>query len=227
MRLVRWEWETFRIFCRSRLKACRKERETKEPTSAAGWECSRTANLVESGCGVIARKSWWRKKKGGRGVGEKFMGGGLWVWVFRIRGTQGNGVIYTEQSTASSCSGIVASSSTVASSTVASSSKHQAARAAASFGLLATACHSLIAHQPRRRYRQFSEDMRVHAAGMDNKSWHTFFARAKNWGLATALWIKSSKISYIKPIGNFILSIKIIFILSLTSFVEFYFKEAA
>ena len=48
----------------------------KEATSAAGWECSRTANLVESGCGVIARKSWWRKRKGGRAVGEKFMGVG-------------------------------------------------------------------------------------------------------------------------------------------------------
>jgi len=71
--------ETFRIFCRSRLKACREERETKEPTSAAGWECSRTATLVESGCGVIARKSWWRKRKGGRAVREIY---GRWaVWV--------------------------------------------------------------------------------------------------------------------------------------------------
>lgn len=47
------------------------------PTSAADWECSRTATLVESGCGVIARRSWWRKRKGGQAVGEKFMGGGL------------------------------------------------------------------------------------------------------------------------------------------------------
>ena len=58
-------------------KRAAKKRETKEPTSAAGWECSRTATLVESGCEVIARKSWWKKRKGGRAVGEKFMGSGL------------------------------------------------------------------------------------------------------------------------------------------------------